>query len=80
LINYETAVKKNIEIAGIKKALAKHQKLPKLDAKASYSLNSLGDNFSDAINDTYISDDESWEIGLEFEWPWGGEKGCSPAS
>ncbi len=65
---------KQIEIASMQKELEKHKKLPKLDATASYSFNSLDNGFNDAFGDTYFSDDGSWAIGLEFEWPFGGRK------
>lgn len=64
----------NKKAADIEKKLARHQKLPKLDAKASYSFNAIGDDFNDAFGATYFSDEASWSIGLEFEWPLGGQK------
>lgn len=66
--------KKYIEAAEIKKNLARHLMLPKLDAKASYSLNAIGDDFNEAYGDTFISDEASWSVGLELEWPLGGRK------
>lgn len=65
---------KNKKVAEIEKKLARHQMLPKLDAKASYSFNSLGNDFNDAAGDTFFSDNASWAIGLELEWPLGGRK------
>lgn len=65
---------KKLDIADIKRKLAKHLKLPRLEAKASYTLNAIGENFDEAFDGTYISDRKSWGLGLEFEWPLGGEK------
>jgi len=66
--------KKNRKAADIEKKLAKHHKLPKLDAKASYTFNAIGDDFDEALGETYFSDEASWSVGLEFEWPLGGRK------
>lgn len=66
---------KKINIATIKKNLAEHLKLPKLDVVASYSLNGLDTHLGNAFDDTYNNRDASWEVGLGFEWPLGGQKG-----
>lgn len=68
---------KKMKAAKIRKKLAQHQKLPKLDAKASYSFNSLGSDFNESFDDTYLSDEASWAVGLEFEWPIGGRKSAA---
>ncbi len=62
------------EAAEIEKKLAKHKKLPTLDAKASYSFNALGEDVDDTMEDVVISDQGSWGVGLEFEWPIGGRE------
>lgn len=66
--------RKKVEVAEIQKTMSENRKLPKLDAKASYTLNSLGSGFNGAVDGTYFSDDASWAIGFEFEYPWGGRK------
>ncbi len=66
--------RKKVEVAEIQKIMSENRKLPKLDAKASYTLNSLGSGFNTAVDGTYFSDDASWAIGFEFEYPWGGRK------
>jgi len=58
----------------IRKKLARHMKLPTLDAKAMYAFNALGEDFNDALGDTYFSDDGSWAVGLELVWPIGSRK------
>ncbi|KPJ98252.1 MAG: hypothetical protein AMJ60_08935 [Desulfobacterales bacterium SG8_35] len=58
----------------IRKKLAKHMKLPTLDARAMYAFNALGEDFGDTLGDTYFSDNGSWAVGLEFVWPIGGRK------
>ena len=58
----------------VRKKLAKHLKLPTLDAKAKYAFNALGEDVDDTVGDTYFSDNGSWAVGLEFVWPIGGRK------
>ncbi len=66
-----------VEAATVRKNLARHRLLPRLDAKASYTLNSLGQSFERALDDTYVSDDASWLVGIEFEYPLGNRKAAS---
>jgi outer membrane protein TolC len=58
----------------IRRKLAKHMKLPTLDARAKYAFNALGEDLGDTFGDTYFSDNGSWAVGLEFVWPIGGRK------
>ncbi len=58
----------------IDKNLAKHKKLPTLDAKVSYSHNALGEDLGDTVSDTIDENQASWAIGLELDWPIGGNK------
>ncbi|MDX1776254.1 MAG: TolC family protein, partial [Desulfobulbales bacterium] len=66
--------KDRVSSAEVRKGLAKHLKLPTLDAKAKYAFNALGDDFDDTVGDTYFSDNGSWAVGLELVWPIGGRK------
>jgi outer membrane protein len=68
------AVRKASDAAEIKKKLAKHQLLPQLDAKASYTLNSLDQSFNNSMDELFISDKNTWVIGLEFEYPLGNNR------
>ncbi len=63
-----------VSAAEINRKLARHMRLPTLDARAMYAFNALGEDFSDDVKDTYFSDDNSWAVGLEFVWPIGGRK------
>lgn len=53
------------------KALADHQRLPKLDAYGRYSVNGYGDDFDRAWDDISMNSDDIWEVGIEFEWAFG---------
>ena len=68
------AAQKASDAAETKKKLAKHELLPQLDAKASYTLNSLDQNFDNSMDELYISEKDSWVVGLEFEYPLGNNK------
>lgn len=52
-------------------ALAKHQRLPKLDAFGRYSVSGYGDAFDNAWSDVSFNEDDIWEVGLQFEWALG---------
>jgi outer membrane protein TolC len=49
-------------------ALAKHQRLPKLDAFGRYSVSGYGDEFDKAWSDISFDEDDIWEVGIQFEW------------
>lgn len=68
------SARKASDAAEIKKKLARHRLLPQLDAKASYTLNSLDQSFDTSVNELFISDKNTWAIGLEFEYPLGNNK------
>jgi outer membrane protein TolC len=68
------SAQKASESAEIKKKLARHKLLPQLDAKASYTLNSLDQSFDNAVDELFISDKNTWAVGLEFEYPLGNNK------
>lgn len=61
----------NEEIAGTIEDLARHQRLPKLNAVMSYSASGLGSQFSDAFEAIAIDDQNDWTVGLELEIPIG---------
>jgi len=68
------AARKAAEAAETKQKLAKHLRLPKLDAKASYTLNSLDKNFDNSADELFFSDKDTWVVALEFEYPLGNNK------
>lgn len=68
------SVQKTADSAEIKKKLAKHRLLPQFDLKASYTLNSLDQDFDNSVDELFISDKNTWAVGLEFEYPLGNNK------
>jgi outer membrane protein TolC len=66
-----TKAKYVVDISQIREELARHEKLPELDALARYSFNSHGNDISDAIIPNQWDDKNSWVVGLEFNWPIG---------
>ena len=57
--------------------LAAHQRLPKLDAFGRYGISGYGQQFEDAWNDVSINEDDTWEVGIQFEWPLGNRQAKS---
>lgn len=68
------SVQKTADSAEIKKKLAKHKLLPQFDLKASYTLNSLDQNFDNSVDELFISEKDTWAVGLELEYPLGNNK------
>ncbi len=66
-----------INSAETDKQLARHKQLPTLDAIASYTHNALGDDFGTTVTDTVDENQASWSIGVEFEFPLGGQKSAA---
>ncbi|MFV1996020.1 MAG: TolC family protein, partial [Verrucomicrobiales bacterium] len=64
--------RKQLEIENIRVAYAKNQKRPKLDLKASYGLNGLGNRFSSSLNDIEGTRFPAWSVGVELRIPLGG--------
>jgi outer membrane protein len=60
-----------VDISQIREELARHEKLPELDALARYSFNSHGNDITDAIGLNQWDENNSWVVGLEFKWPIG---------
>jgi outer membrane protein len=63
---------KKIASEKIRVAYAKNQRLPSLDLKASFGLNGLGQNASDAHHDMETREFPSWTVGLELHVPLAG--------
>lgn len=68
------AARKDADVAETKQKLAKHLLLPKLDAKASYTFNSLDKEFNNSADKLFFSDKDTWVVALEFEYPLGNNK------
>ncbi|MBW2370427.1 MAG: TolC family protein, partial [Deltaproteobacteria bacterium] len=63
--------RKNQDIAKVHEDLARHQRLPKLDAFMNYGVNGYDGRLSDAFGDIAFDDENDWTVGLEFELPIG---------
>jgi outer membrane protein TolC len=68
------AAQKALEAAETKVKLARHKLLPQLDAKASYTLNSLDQNFGSSVDEVFGNDKHTWVVGMEFEYPLGNNR------
>lgn len=66
----ETA-KQRLAIRRVEAELSSHQRLPQLDVFGRYHLNNYGKEFSTAVDDTGLNEDDTWAVGLNFEWPIG---------
>ncbi|BBO69409.1 hypothetical protein DSCA_33390 [Desulfosarcina alkanivorans] len=60
--------KQALLIREIDEDLSAHQRLPTLDAVGRYSLSGYGKDLDGAGNDMSPNDEDSWEVGLYFEW------------
>lgn len=63
----------NEDIAGTIEDLARHQRLPKLNAVMSYSASGLGSELSDAFENIAIDEQNDWSVGLELNVPIGNQ-------
>lgn len=63
-----------LENATTKFKLAQHLELPTLDARASYTLNGLGEEYGDSVDGAVSDGKDSWDAGLFLEWSIGGRK------
>ena len=57
--------------------LADHKRLPTLDFIGRYSVSGYGEEMNDAWDDVSVDDDDSWEVGLQFEWAFGNRRAKS---
>ena len=57
--------------------LAAHQKLPTLDFIGRYSVSGYGRELDNAWDDVSMDDDDAWEVGIQFEWPFGNRRAKS---
>ena len=59
--------KQAVASAEVKAKLATHLKMPTLDARASYALNGLGEDFNDSFDTTFSENQDSWDVGFVLE-------------
>jgi outer membrane protein TolC len=69
-----TRANQAVSAASVRLKLAEHLKLPTLDARTSYGLSGLGEDFGDAFDGSMTSNNPSWDVGVFLEWPIGGRK------
>jgi outer membrane protein TolC len=60
-----------LEIRRVEEDLSWHERLPQLDVFARYSVSGYGREFSSAVEDTGVNDEDAWAVGLNFEYPLG---------
>jgi outer membrane protein TolC len=63
--------REHLDISEIRKDLARHEQLPKLDAFMRYSLYREEDEFSSSIGSYNFDSNNNWAVGIELEWPIG---------
>lgn len=66
--------KEEFKSAMTKLKLAEHLELPTLDARTSYTLNGLGEEYDDSVDSSLSEGKDSWDAGLFLEWQIGGRK------
>jgi outer membrane protein TolC len=69
-----TIARQELKTASAKHTLAKHLELPTLDARTSYTLNGLGEEFDESVDGSFSDGKDSWDAGLFIEWQLGGRK------
>lgn len=69
-----TISKQEFKSALTKLKLAEHLELPTLDARTSYTLNGLGEEYGDSVDSSLSDGKNSWDAGLFLEWQIGGRK------
>ena len=66
--------RQELKSALTKLKLAEHLELPTLDARTSYTLNGLGEEYGDSVDSSVSDGTNSWDAGLFLEWQIGGRK------
>ena len=61
-------VKQEMMIRESDEKLAAHQRLPTLEAYGRYGVSGYGEDFSGAMDDVSLNEDNIWEVGFNFEW------------
>lgn len=69
-----TIARQELKSAETKLKLAEHLQLPTLDARTSYSVNGLGEEYGDSVDGALSEGQDSWDAGLFLEWQIGGRK------
>lgn len=62
---------KELEIRKAEEELSAHQRLPNLDVFGRYGVSGYDRDFSGAVEDTRLNDDDAWAVGVSFEMPIG---------
>ncbi|CAB5105859.1 hypothetical protein D3OALGB2SA_2114 [Olavius algarvensis associated proteobacterium Delta 3] len=63
--------RQRLEIRKVEETLSRHLRLPTLDVFGRYAVSGYGRDFSSAVDDTGINDNDAWAAGLNFAYPLG---------
>lgn len=63
-----------MELAETNLKLARHMELPTLDARTTYTMNGLGEEYGDSVDSAASDGEDAWDAGLYLEWQLGGRK------
>jgi outer membrane protein len=64
---------KEFEVRKAEEDLAAHQRFPNLDVFGRYGVSGYDRDFSGAVEDTKLNDDDAWAVGVSFEMPIGND-------
>lgn len=62
---------KAVEVGEVRRDLASHNRLPKLNAKFRFTRYGLGGNLGNSLDSVYSENNNSWLAGVELEYPLG---------
>jgi len=71
--------KQRVGIRKVEEDLSEHLKLPTLDVFGRYAVSGYGREFSTAVDNTAVSDDDAWAAGVNFEYPIGNRSNAAKA-
>ena len=71
--------KQRVGIRKVEEDLTEHLKLPTLDVFGRYAVSGYGREFSTAVDNTALNDEDAWAAGLNFEYPIGNRSNAAKA-
>jgi len=71
--------RQRVGIRKVEEDLTEHLKLPTLDVFGRYAVSGYGREFSTAVDNTAINDEDAWAAGLNFEYPIGNRSNAAKA-
>jgi len=63
--------RQRLEIRKVEETLSRHLRLPTLDVFGRYAVSGYGRDFSGAVDDTGVDENDTWAAGLNFAYPIG---------